>query len=183
MEIEKRNGKRGVVIREDKYGIEVLTMRNGYQWSGMPMDAELIDMLEQAIVEFKNTQASPASAPEGWKLVPFEPTDAMIECGCRALGALYGQYGALEAYRAMLIAAPPPPVSEDRWQPIETAPKETTQMFVVVAFGAKVGATPYNSDPWCVWHQRGEFVRWPHKFSPTHWMPLPKAPAMQEDKL
>ena len=63
MEIEKRNGKRGVVIREDKYGIEVLTMRNGYQWSGMPMDAELIDMLEQAIVEFKNTQASPASAP------------------------------------------------------------------------------------------------------------------------
>ena len=52
MEIEKRNGKRGVVIREDKYGIEVLTMRNGFQWSGMPMDAELIDMLEQAIVEF-----------------------------------------------------------------------------------------------------------------------------------
>ena len=69
-----------------------------------------------------------------------------------------------------------------KWQPIETAPKETTQMFVVVAFGAKVGATPYNSDPWCVWHQRGEFVRWPHKFSPTHWMPLPEAPAMQEDK-
>ena len=78
--------------------------------------------------------------------------------------------------------APTPPVIEDRWQPIETAPKETTQMFVVVAFGAKVGATPYNSDPWCVWHQRGEFVRWPHKFSPTHWMPLPEAPAMQEDK-
>ena len=78
--------------------------------------------------------------------------------------------------------APTPPVSEDRWLPIATAPKETTQMFVVVAFGAKVGATPYNSDPWCVWHQRGEFVRWPHKFSPTHWMPLPEAPAMQEDK-
>ena len=78
--------------------------------------------------------------------------------------------------------APTPPVSEDRWLPIETAPKETTQMFVVVAFGAKVGATPYNSDPWCVWHQRGEFVRWPHKFSPTHWMPLPEAPTMQEDK-
>ena len=83
---------------------------------------------------------------------------------------------------AMLASAPTPPVSEDRWHLIETVPKETTQMFVVVAFGAKVGATPYNSDPWCVWHQRGEFVRWPHKFSPTNWMPLPKAPAMQEDK-
>ena len=64
MEIKKLNGKKGVVIREDKYGIEVLTMRNGYQWSGMPMDAELIDMLEQAIVEFKHTQANPASVPE-----------------------------------------------------------------------------------------------------------------------
>ena len=66
--IEKVSGKKGVVIREDKYGIEVLTMRNGYQWSGMPMDAELIDMLEQAIVEFKRTQASPASAPEGFTM-------------------------------------------------------------------------------------------------------------------
>ena len=58
--------------------------------------------------------ASPASAPKGWNLVPFEPTDAMIECGCRALGALYGQYGASEAYRAMLAAAPTPPSTEDR---------------------------------------------------------------------
>ena len=64
--------------------------------------------------ENERLRASPASAPEGWKLVPFEPTDAMIECGCRALGALYGQYGASEAYRAMLAAAPTPPVSEDR---------------------------------------------------------------------
>ncbi len=66
--IEKVSGKKGVVIREDKYGIEVLTMRNGYQWSGMPMDAELIDMLEQAIVEFKRTQASSASVPGGMEL-------------------------------------------------------------------------------------------------------------------
>ena len=70
-----------------------------------------IDHLE---AELAALRASPASASEGWKLVPFEPTDAMIECGCRALGALYGQYGASEAYRAMLIAAPPPPVSEDQ---------------------------------------------------------------------
>lgn len=53
MKIEKLSGKKGVIIRDDKYGIEVLTMRNGYQWSGMPMDDELIDMLEAAISEFK----------------------------------------------------------------------------------------------------------------------------------
>lgn len=58
LNIEKRNGKKGVVIREDKYGVEVLTMRNGYQWSGMPMDEELIDMLQAAISEFKTTRAN-----------------------------------------------------------------------------------------------------------------------------
>ena len=125
-----------------------------------------------------NRRASPASVPE--------VTDGMAIAFHNALtdGAI-GQAEVDEiktGLRAALAAAPTPPVSEDRWQPIETAPKETTQMFVVVAFGAKVGATPYNSDPWCVWHQRGEFVRWPHKFSPTHWMPLPDAPTMQEDK-
>lgn len=56
--IEKRNGKKGVVIREDRWGVEVLTMRNGYQWSGMPMDEELIDMLQEAIAEFKAMRAN-----------------------------------------------------------------------------------------------------------------------------
>ncbi len=125
-------------------------------------------------------RASPASVP-GWKLVPDVPTSTMVLAGEKALSE-HDLLRMDSAYCAMLATAPTQPVSEDRWLPIETAPKETTQMFVVVAFGAKVGATPYNSDPWCVWHQRGEFVRWPHKFSPTHWMPLPKAPAMQEDK-
>ena len=125
-------------------------------------------------------RASPASVP-GWKLVPDVPTSTMVLAGEKALSE-HDFLRMDSAYCAMLATAPTPPVSKDRWQPIETAPKETTQMFVVVAFGAKVGATPYNSDPWCVWHQRGEFVRWPHKFSPTHWMQLPEAPTMQEDK-
>ena len=155
-----------------------------------------IDQLEMELALLK---ASPVGAPE--------VRESVIEAIAEALGDAYDctrvwsawSYGTMSqddfslvaedrsrleeiADAAMLAAAPTPPVSEDRWLPIATAPKETTQMFVVVAFGAKVGATPYNSDPWCVWHQRGEFVRWPHKFSPTHWMPLPEAPAMQEDK-
>ena len=110
--IEKVSGKKGVVIREDKYGIEVLTMRNGYQWSGMPMDAELIDMLEQAIVEFKRTQASPASVP-GWKLVPDVPTSTMVLAGEKALSE-HDFLRMDSAYCAMLATAPTPPVSEDR---------------------------------------------------------------------
>ena len=113
MEIEKRNGKRGIVIREDKYGIEVLTMRNGFQWSGMPMDAELIDMLEQAIVEFKRTQASPASVPEGWKLVPIEATMEMCEAGWNEYD-LQEHFSVRFMYERMIAAAPTPPVSEDK---------------------------------------------------------------------
>ena len=76
--------------------------------------------------------------------------------------------------------APTPPVSEGRWQPIETAPKDGTRIIVVSETGSV----------WCgvYWEKRpraGE--RWtsfigPLRFDPTHWMPLPKAPAMQEDK-
>lgn len=57
------------------------------------------------------------------------------------------------------------------WQPIETAPDDK-KMFVVIGVWDK-----YVTDPYCVWKGRGgEFVRWPHKKQPTHWMPLPEAP-------
>ncbi|MCL6470122.1 MAG: hypothetical protein I4O48_17655 [Ralstonia sp.] len=62
-----------------------------------------------------------------------------------------------------------------QWQPIETAPKECKTMFVAI------GVWPdrkYTTDPYCVWHERNHgFVRWPHPRPPTHWMPLPAAPA------
>ena len=66
------------------------------------------------------------------------------------------------------------------WQPIETAPKNDKVMFIAIAVGVKVTpeSVPYTTDPWCVWQDvnRGEFVRWPHRFRPTHWMPLPEPP-------
>lgn len=178
--IEKVSGKKGVVIREDKYGIEVLTMRNGFQWFGMSMDAELIDMLEQAIVEFKRTQASPASVPEGWKLVPVEATKEIEQAfeHCK-----YSQCDYADSYwDAMLAAAPTPPVSEDRWLPIETAPKDGIEVWC------------FNGEH-CVmrWISGEGYALWvyvdpllsdadPEPEQPSHWMPLPEAPAMQEDK-
>jgi hypothetical protein len=65
------------------------------------------------------------------------------------------------------------------WLPIEAAPRATTEMFVVRAFNVSrsPGTTPYTSDPYCVWHSAHEgFIRWPHKFAPTHYLPLPEAP-------
>ena len=68
------------------------------------------------------------------------------------------------------------------WQPIDTAPMEGRRMFVVKAFGVifNDGNFPYTSDPYCVWRGNGGvFERWPHRFSPTHWMPLPDLPGAQ----
>lgn len=67
----------------------------------------------------------------------------------------------------------------EQWLPISTAPKTRTpySMFVVIAMDVTVGAAiRYTTDPYCVWplgFQTGEYVRWPHSFPPTHWMPLP----------
>ena len=55
----------------------------------------------------KLRKASPTSAPEGWKIVPVEPTGEMVDAGIRSLGTA-------DKFRAMLAAAPTPPVSEDR---------------------------------------------------------------------
>lgn len=65
------------------------------------------------------------------------------------------------------------------WQPIETAPKNTREMFVVIGVGIQHFSDPhlYTTDPWCVWrYESGSFARWPHPFAPTHWMPLPPPP-------
>lgn len=62
------------------------------------------------------------------------------------------------------------------WLPISTAPKvrEPHQMFVVIAVDVRAGnGTRYTTDPYCVWPEGSKFVRWPHPFPPTHWMPLP----------
>lgn len=66
-----------------------------------------------------------------------------------------------------------------KWQPIETAPTDTKTMFVVRAFDIKPFpeyTDLYTTDPYCIWVEDGEFVRWPHRFPPTHWMPLPPKP-------
>ena len=63
-----------------------------------------IDQLE---AELTSLRASPASVPEGWKIVPVEPTGEMVDAGIRSLGTA-------DKFRAMLAAAPTPPSTEDR---------------------------------------------------------------------
>jgi hypothetical protein len=63
------------------------------------------------------------------------------------------------------------------WQPIKTAPKDRT----IIVLGAYYPKTDIWGDPWACWWGpgAGEWMRWPHKHPPTHWMPLPEPPEAQ----
>ena len=50
--------------------------------------------------------APPPAVPEGYVLVPKEPTEEMCAEGCLKVGALYGNRGARSMYQAMIAAAP-----------------------------------------------------------------------------
>ena len=90
--------------------------------------------------------------------------------------------GSVQIYpAAALESAPATAVVPAHWQPIDTAPQQGREMFVVKAFNVMTGAfsngRSYTSDPWCVWRAAdGGLARWPHEFQPTHWMPLAPAP-------
>lgn len=67
------------------------------------------------------------------------------------------------------------------WLPIDTAPKEGRTMFVVRSFHVEIGPIRYTSDPYCVWRRKDmTYARWPHDFQPTHWMPLPPSPEIDD---
>ena len=132
-------------------------------------------------------RASPASVPEGWELVPAEILDRFQELNPSNYD--HDDVCALNAWAVELVlaAAPTPPLTENRWLPIETAPKDKfvllagpsgyTTIEIVYATGRM--CSDYHVGRW-IDHANDDLTDW--GFEPTHWMPLPKAPAMQEDK-
>jgi len=50
--IEKTNGKLRAKVEDDGYGTSLLTMRNGYQWTGQPMEPELAKLTIEALQEY-----------------------------------------------------------------------------------------------------------------------------------
>ena len=170
---------------------------NGWNWvvcekCGVSTDCRTHTMEDchPLLAEQWNRRASPASAPEGWKWRRH----------ARTRWEAVGHWDSIEemAYNDMLgrgwdveklysHAAPTPPVSEDRWLPIETAPKDE---FVLLAgpsgyttietvFATGRMCSDYHVGRW-IDHANDDLTDW--GFEPTHWMPLPKAPTMQEDK-
>ena len=102
--------------------------------------------------------ASPASAPKGFALVPVVPTHAILDVMFNAgIDRHDGDLTLL--YRAILAAAPTPPVSEDQ---------KDAERF-------REGWT-HACNALCM-----EIALWIER-CPHCGMPAPKAPAMQEDK-
>ena len=48
----KESGNKKVKITKDKYGTELYIMRNGFQWSGSPVDEEILSMILSVIEEY-----------------------------------------------------------------------------------------------------------------------------------
>lgn len=178
----------------------------------LPLSDEYTDWgkwLGFARAVYESGRASPASAPEGfnhsigadrftavrgtywWHVRAGDGTQNIgkfhtkLAAEDMALALLTAfRDGAFMQYQAMLGSAPTPPVSEDRWLPIETAPKD---VFVLLAgpsgyttietvFATGRMCSDYHVGRW-IDHANDDLTDW--GFQPTHWLPLPKAPAME----
>ena len=65
--------------------------------------------------------AMPRHVPEGWVLMPKEPTKEMIKSGSDAALVVHRTLNTGDVYRAMLSAArPPAPLSEASDKPVNT---------------------------------------------------------------
>lgn len=146
-----------------------------------------------AAYEADAQQAAPVAVPDGWKLVPVEPTQEM---------ATAYRYGTLlqnrNAWRAMLSAAPTPP--EGPWESPCTPPAQQSQwvpsrkqlppLDIPVWLsdegrGVFIGMRSSSTDGW-LWAECDAYRffggQWESieahfdDFEPSCWMPLPAAP-------
>jgi hypothetical protein len=69
---------------------------------------EHVSMKQAGFLDFCNALLARRSQqePDGWRLVPVEPTEAMIGAGVNEAHRQGGSYAASEIYRAMIAAAP-----------------------------------------------------------------------------
>ncbi|MBP2290764.1 Lar family restriction alleviation protein [Azospirillum rugosum] len=139
---------------------------------------------EVSVVLSAARAVAPAVVPDGWKLVPVEPTPEIVTAmgdvldSADADGEPCWHTEAERAYRAALSAAPASPTTTAQgWQDIATAPKDGTE--VLIYAGAVFTAC---------WTRGYDNIRQEHfgcfvtdaydkLFSATHWMPLPSAPS------
>lgn len=84
-----------------------LTRISGEEWYNVSHGKNYIETIRAALT-------AQASVPEGWKLVPIEPTNNMIANAYNRRMNRHVKYGEMYAdiYTSMLNAAPQPPAGE-----------------------------------------------------------------------
>ncbi len=130
--------------------------------------------------------AQPAQMPDGYVLVPVEPTQAMQYAGLYARNNAVIESITTAIYRAMLAAAPS--TKEPGWLPIESAPKDGSRILIHTPNSRhKVQeawwAIPYEGTPDGWWSTPTSPTGRGYMILPeaaTHWQPLPAAPSTKE---
>jgi hypothetical protein len=56
IDIEIEHGKKKVKISSDVFGLNLSTTRNGWQWSSLGVDVELLEMINEAIIDLKRIE-------------------------------------------------------------------------------------------------------------------------------
>lgn len=65
-----------------------------------------------------------------------------------------------------------------KWTPVTaTVPYERQPVLLIAKYPTGNGWSDIYHGWRLVVEGTPDFVRWPHSFSPTHWMPLPEPPA------
>lgn len=72
-------------------------------------------------------------------------------------------------------------MTDDLWQPIETAPKDMRNILLFVP-GSRIGSFQEEADEIYIGFRKGDgWLQWPDNYcyvpKPSHWMPLPANPA------
>ncbi|HBZ7601528.1 TPA: DUF551 domain-containing protein [Klebsiella pneumoniae] len=115
--------------------------------------------------------------PEGYVMVPKEPTEAMINAW---LSEVANWRGHVAGYKAMLAAAPQPQNAQQNipeiipgWIPVSERMPEAEGHYLVWANASRIDG--YCDHLAIATYQGGE---WSNEFNwlVTHWMPLPAAP-------
>ncbi|HDY5331974.1 TPA: DUF551 domain-containing protein [Klebsiella pneumoniae] len=116
--------------------------------------------------------------PDGYVMVPKEPTEAMINAW---LSEVANWRGHVAGYKAMLAAAPQPqnapqniPEIIPGWIPVSERIPDNTEPVLCIEKRADFGT---YGQPFVCWHDGGGWVgKTNYRPIVTHWMPLPAAP-------
>ena len=104
-----------------------------------PLLAEFLAEAKKAGITHLAAPAQAAAVPEGWKLVPVEPTKAMRRAGGDYFTKTEGHWSQVAggAYRAMLAAAPAQPAPEPAAEAGEVEKEVLTLAQIEAAIGSE----------------------------------------------